>query len=292
MRRRFYQVLRAPEFGGRLMNVPTHRLYAGEPHSGHEEGEETLVSKDFRIHAFAFENLKIRKLRKRHGDDGLLALFTLWSYSAQHKPDGMLNVADAEDVEMMSEWGGEGGALCRSLKECGLLDLSPDGTYSIHDWAEHNPFVATGTGKQSRLAIDFRVATGFRGHVKIKQLYEAHGAAGVVSLVRLWSFAAVNRTNGILTGLDCFDVAQAAGWEGDDEKFVDTLIRLGLVDSLVAGFSEHQIGPEGPFRIHNWEKWNAWRFHSQERSDHARRAASKRWQRSAQEPVGPAGPIN
>jgi len=114
---------------------------------------------------------------------------------------------------------------------------------------------------------DIRLAIGFHRHLKVRKLLEILGAEGVLSLIILWTYAAANRTSGILHGLDIPDIAAAAEWKGSPRKFVGTLTRLGLLDK----------NPDGILEIHDWKHHQTWIFFSDARSERARGAASARW---------------
>lgn len=49
-------------------------------------------------------------------------------------------------------------------------------------------------------------------------------------MVMLWLWAIDNAPNGDLGGIDPYDVADAAEWSGDPEKFMDALKKSGFVD--------------------------------------------------------------
>jgi hypothetical protein len=236
------------------------------------------MSKDFRIKASAFDNVKLKKLRKRLGDDGVLSLIAIWAYAAEHKPSGVLAGCSSEDIEEIAEWNGERSVFVKTLSSLRLLDVDEVSGFSIHDWKAHNPFAVTGKGKAGT-AVDFRVAVGFLRHPKIRALRRDFGAEGVVSLLRLWAFAAVYRTDGNLGPMSCEELAAVAEWAGDDAAYVGKLFDLGLIDAQNAGFAEEgHTAVTGPIRIHDWQDWNAYRFFADHRRARAKKAAAKRWQ--------------
>lgn len=247
------------------------------------------MSNDFRIIASAFWNLKLRKLSKRHGDAGLLSLITLWAYAAEHKRRGVLGHVPHEDIELMADWHGVAGAFAQTLVDTLLIDYDAEAGYSIHDWADHNPYVATDNGKERGRVVDFRVETDFRHHGKIKELEVQLGPEGVVSLIRLWAFAAEHRTNGVLADMSEESIGAAALWPRDDDTlFVRTLARLALLDATSWTTSpsdeysweeepDDELLPVGPFAIHNWERRNPYRFGAAERSAKAKKAARARY---------------
>ena len=60
-------------------------------------------------------------------------------------------------------------------------------------------------------------------------------------LVMLWLWAIDNAPSGDLSGIDPYDVADAAEWAGDPAKFVDALIKSGFVDE--------------DMHIHDWDMY-------------------------------------
>ncbi|MFZ2493499.1 MAG: hypothetical protein WA208_18630 [Thermoanaerobaculia bacterium] len=256
--------------------------------------------KDFRLKAGYFENFKVRKLHRQLGDAGLLAHLTLLVHTAENKQSGDLGKVSDADIELMGEWDydNRAGQFAKSLFAARLLDRREDGKVTVHDWAEHNPYVSTGKSRRKKSAkpeqVDFRVATSFRRNLKIRQLEKEHGPAGVVSLVRLWAHAAIHRTKGDLVRMTYADIALAAGWSGEyDADFVRSLVRIGLLDatgsdddkSVKAAMScfdgdddPDAVGLVGlAFAIHDWEEWNGYRYGAEARSAQAREAAKARW---------------
>lgn len=85
---------------------------------------------------------KTRKLHKRLGSPGCWSLVCLFLWTANNRSDGNLGGMSDEDIELAAEWDGDAGGLVRTLCEVGFLDGVPCG-YTVHDWAEHNPWAAT-----------------------------------------------------------------------------------------------------------------------------------------------------
>lgn len=96
---------------------------------------------DFRVDASWRDHPKFNRLIAELGFEGVVALFTLWGYVRRHRPEGTLYGMTAADIAKASRFDGSArkflGALCR----IGFVDrLTETGVYSIHDWAEHNPY--------------------------------------------------------------------------------------------------------------------------------------------------------
>lgn len=96
---------------------------------------------DVRLKADFFAHPKTKKLRRQLGDGAVLSLQGVWLYAAANRPDGDLAGLSDEDIELAGDWSGEPGALVRVLREIGFVDGEEDGR-QIHDWIEHQPFVA------------------------------------------------------------------------------------------------------------------------------------------------------
>ena len=114
---------------------------------------------------------------------------------------------------------------------------------------------------------DIRLVVTFPYHHKTIKLKRRLGAEGVLSLVYLWQFVAQNKSKGVLSGMDAEDIAIAAQWGGDCQKFVDELVNIGFLDKN-----------KDEYAIHNWERHNAYAAAAEARSEQARKAAIARWE--------------
>lgn len=114
---------------------------------------------------------------------------------------------------------------------------------------------------------DIRISVCFPSHTKTKKLKRILGSAGVLSLITLWTYAAQNRPDGALTGMDNDDIAIAADWDGDEKEFLAVLEKIGWIEKQ-----------GGVYVLHDWAENNPWAAGAPERSKKAREAASKKWQ--------------
>jgi hypothetical protein len=96
---------------------------------------------DVRLAVTFRDHPKRRKLKRRLGSDGVLALIDLWSWAGANRPDGRLTSLDTEDIEAAAQWDGDEGALVAALVALRLLDETPEG-YALHDWDEHQTWAA------------------------------------------------------------------------------------------------------------------------------------------------------
>jgi hypothetical protein len=57
------------------------------------------MNTDYRIRVGFFRHLKTKKLEKRLGESGVLALLKLWGYATEFRPEGDLSGLSNEDLE-------------------------------------------------------------------------------------------------------------------------------------------------------------------------------------------------
>lgn len=105
---------------------------------------------------------------------------------------------------------------------------------------------------------DFRVNVNFFDHPKTVKLERRLGFQGVKALLRLWSWAAINRPDGALGG-DIEDIEIAAQWSGEPDLFVNTVVALRWLDLS-----------DGHYSLHDWDEHNPWAADADTRSDEAR----------------------
>ena len=107
---------------------------------------------------------------------------------------------------------------------------------------------------------DARIQTTLPAHPKTKRLLRALGADGGWYLVRLFLWAAENRSDGDLTGITDEDIELAIDWPREPRTFVAALVACGFVE-----------GDEGERSIHDWADHNGWA------NGAGMRAAKARW---------------
>lgn len=106
---------------------------------------------DARISTGWLDNPKTIMLRRRLGDrgaEGLVSWLALILWTAANEPDGDLPDRDDEQIEIIARWNGEPRLFVKTLVGLKLLD-GTENDYSIHDWAEHQPWAA---GRKQRSA--------------------------------------------------------------------------------------------------------------------------------------------
>lgn len=104
---------------------------------------------DIRLSLEFFDHPKSKKLKKRLGLEGVMALLKLWAWTAGNRPGGMLTGLDAEAVELAADWDGEDGTFVSTLLDLRLLD-DADGTFAIHDWEDHQAYASKSEERSSK----------------------------------------------------------------------------------------------------------------------------------------------
>ena len=100
------------------------------------------MADDARISTALPRHPKMVKLQRRLGASGCWSLVCLFLWVAENRPEGGLEGMSSEDVEIAANWPGDAGDFVGTLAEVRFLD-GREGTYTIHDWAEHNPWAAS-----------------------------------------------------------------------------------------------------------------------------------------------------
>ncbi|GEM_PF-3165637 len=100
-----------------------------------------MATTDARLSVGLATHPKTKKLVRRLGGDGAWRLVCLFLWCASHKPDGNLSGLSDEDIELAVDWAGGEGEFVATLCDVGFLD-GEEFCRTIHDWEEHNPWVA------------------------------------------------------------------------------------------------------------------------------------------------------
>lgn len=155
------------------------------------------MSTDIRLSTAFLDHPKTVKLERRLGAQGIKNLIALWLWCRVNKPCGTFSGMDVEDIEIAARWAGEPGAF---VKECLTLrwmdvneSLSEKNSveYSLHDWADHNPW-AVGSEDRSNASRFNRMAKTHR------ELYEKLKAEGRNSIT-VEEFQSLTKINEPLT---------------------------------------------------------------------------------------------
>lgn len=114
--------------------------------------------------------------------------------------------------------------------------------------------------------VDARISVSLPTHPKTKKLIRRGGQGAAWNLVCLFLWVSQNKPSGQLDGMTDEDIEIAAGWEGDDGKFVATLSEVRFLD-----------GDAGSRSIHDWEAHNPWAAGATRRSQKSSAAAATKW---------------
>lgn len=112
---------------------------------------------------------------------------------------------------------------------------------------------------------DIRLSVGFWHHPKTKKTVKRLGLEGIRSVQVLWLWAAQNRPDGNLSGMDWEDIELAADWNGTERAFFDLCVGTWI--------DEHEDG----YALHDWQENNPWQAEAKVRSQKASNAAKARW---------------
>lgn len=98
------------------------------------------MAEDLRLYSDFFSHAKTQMLRRRLGNDGVMALVQLWTAAADNYPDGSFVGKTDEFIEITAGWNGELGALARTLREVRFFDGDELNT-SLHNWQQRQPYI-------------------------------------------------------------------------------------------------------------------------------------------------------
>lgn len=114
------------------------------------------------------------------------------------------------------------------------------------------------------------MSTGFKNHPKIKKLKMTLGCEAVLSFLFLLAVVAENKPEtGEIPATETLDVALAADWDDNPDEFVETLVKLRLLDPI----------ENKGWRIHDWTDHQVEIQAAIRRRERARHAALARWER-------------
>lgn len=112
---------------------------------------------------------------------------------------------------------------------------------------------------------DFRLQVSFVDHPKTIKL---NRKGALLNLLKLWTWAAMNRPEGKLTGMNIDDIEIVSGWQKEEGEFVKIILEIGFLDCKKEIFS-----------LHDWAEHNPYAIHSKARSEKARKAANAMWEK-------------
>jgi hypothetical protein len=105
-----------------------------------------MAKQDIRLDLGFYAHGKTKRLRRRLGDSAIIALQKLWIYAAVNHQNGFLPM-DTEGIAEACDWDGDCNEFVSALLQglCpeghGFLD-KVEGGFELHDWGEHQPWIA------------------------------------------------------------------------------------------------------------------------------------------------------
>lgn len=114
------------------------------------------LSTDFPMHP------KVIKLRRKLGAQGVFSLISLWCFAAKHKPSGVLDNMDEEEIAIAAIWPDDASTFVGTLVELRWLDVdtSHPKTYLLHNWIDHNGYAASAPDRSDKARFS-RLARAF-----------------------------------------------------------------------------------------------------------------------------------
>lgn len=100
------------------------------------------MNTDIRLKTALRHHRKIKRLVNRLGAVAPWNLIQLWLSASENRPEGILTGYTVEDIADDADWQGDPNTFVNALLECKWLDELEDGTYALHDWKEHQPYVS------------------------------------------------------------------------------------------------------------------------------------------------------
>ena len=121
---------------------------------------------------------------------------------------------------------------------------------------------------------DIRISTEICRNPKILKLRRRIRPDPFFNLICLWTWVAINKPDGDLSGMDGEAIEIAAAWEGEPGLFTDTLCQLRFIvdknnDSLTTVNGVDNEKPVGCF-VNEWREHNPWAADAEMRSNKSR----------------------
>jgi 5-methylcytosine-specific restriction endonuclease McrA len=119
------------------------------------------MNTDIRISVSFRNHRKRKRLKLLLGPGATDYLLDLWIATAMNHPTGILSGMDETDIALEAGWEGDPAEFCRALLECKFLERDEEGTYFLHDWEEHQPWVikAEARSEKARNAVNAKWGT-------------------------------------------------------------------------------------------------------------------------------------
>ena len=122
------------------------------------------LSTDFPMHP------KTIKLRRKLGAQGVFSLISLWCFAAKHKPSGVLDSMDEEEIAIAAIWPDDASTFVCTLVELRWLDVdtSHTKTYHLHKWIDRNGYAASAPDRSDKARFSRLARSAPAIHAKLK----------------------------------------------------------------------------------------------------------------------------
>lgn len=117
--------------------------------------------------------------------------------------------------------------------------------------------------------MDCRIDVNLPDHPKFRALRYTLGREAELATIYLWLYAARCCPDGVIRYMTARDLAQVTQYPADPETWIEKLLDLKLLER----------GQNGNFVIHDWMSHNRFAATREIRSEIARQAISKRWEK-------------
>ena len=110
------------------------------------------MNTDFRLSTNFFRHPKWIKLTRKLGTEGGLSLIRLLAFVSTNNPTGNLGNMDIDDIAIAGDYQGDANEFVSTLVSVRYLDppKGPCKSFCIHDFEEHNPWVAGAPARQEK----------------------------------------------------------------------------------------------------------------------------------------------
>lgn len=141
------------------------------------------MNTDIRLNVNMLRHHKTVKLKRRLGPDAVLCLLSLWLWSAQHRPDGILSGMTDEDIDIAAGWDNnefndrsttvneplnDRSIFVETLVDLRFIDTE-NGEYALHDWTDHNGYAASAVDRSDKSRFSRMAKTHSHIYAELKE---------------------------------------------------------------------------------------------------------------------------
>ena len=141
------------------------------------------MNTDIRLNVNMLRHPKTVKLKRRLGPDAVLCLLSLWLWSAQYRPDGILSGMTDEDIDIAAGWNNnelndrsttvneplnDRSIFVETLVDLRFID-DENGEYALHDWTDHNGYAASAVDRSDKSRFSRMAKTHSHIYAELKE---------------------------------------------------------------------------------------------------------------------------